>query len=176
MPQSRERHALYISLRRKIQKEHPEWGKEKVNEEVKAQLSVFLKEHKPNLKAKGSQDIVSGSQRGYTGSQQGAKHQSNSVSAKGSREVHNGSQNPQKIFVKVDHSVRKGQYVISESMDGISFRYVGTIAKGQPFERNGVIIIPTWHRGDGKDDQEISPAEAKSRIEKRWAHPDGGGE
>ena len=69
MPQSRERHALYISLHRKIQKEHPEWGKEKVNEEVKAQLSVFPKEHKPNLKTKGSQDIVSGSQRGCTGSQ-----------------------------------------------------------------------------------------------------------
>ena len=47
MPQSRERHALYISLHRKIQKEHPEWGKEKVNGEVKAQLSVFPKEHKP---------------------------------------------------------------------------------------------------------------------------------
>ncbi len=140
-------------LRMQIKRKHPDW----TSDMIRMEIGKFTK---------GSQEV-------HKSSQQNAKHQSTSISANGSQGVHNSSQ---KIFVKVDHSVRKGQYVISESMDGISFRYVGTISKGQPFERNGVIIIPTWHSGDGKEDGGISPAEAKSRIEKRWAQADMGGE
>jgi len=62
MSQSKERHSLYVSLQRKIQKEYPEWEKEKVNEEVKTRLTNAS--HRSH--SKGSQD---GSQRFTQGSQ-----------------------------------------------------------------------------------------------------------
>ncbi len=47
MPQSKERHALYVSVRRKLQREHPEWNNREINAEVKARLSVLPKAREP---------------------------------------------------------------------------------------------------------------------------------
>ena len=56
-----------------------------------------------------------------------------------------------RIWLKFDHSVEKGQIILKESLDGISWRTVTILKKEQPFERNGLIISGTWHKGTGKE-------------------------
>lgn len=91
MPQSKERHAMYVSLHRKVKKEHPEWNNNEINEEIKVLLSNlskrnFTSSHKgftgsqsqdsqvQNLKTEGSQETIKGSHKGFTGSQNSEKY------------------------------------------------------------------------------------------------------
>lgn len=59
-----------------------------------------------------------------------------------------------RIWIKMDHSMEKGQIILKESLDGISWRTVTILKKEQPFERNGLIISGTWHKGSGKEVKE----------------------
>ena len=56
-----------------------------------------------------------------------------------------------RIWLQLDHSVDKYQIILKESLDGISWRTVTILKKGQAFERNGLIISGTWHKGSEKE-------------------------
>ena len=142
MPEPKEIHRI----RARITRAHPEWSVEQVRAELK-------KVHE------------AGSQKFTRSSHNKKQNPANGLEQPGLQKFTKSSQ---RVFLRVDHSIEKGQYVVSESADGISFRYISTLRKGQPFERNGVIIIPTWHRGDGREYGNIPPIETKEAIEKPW--------
>jgi hypothetical protein len=56
-----------------------------------------------------------------------------------------------KTWIKLDHSMEKSQIILKESHDGITWRTITILRKDQSFERNGLIILGTWHRGSGKE-------------------------
>lgn len=56
-----------------------------------------------------------------------------------------------KTWIKLDHSMEKSQIILKESNDGITWRTISILRKDQTFERNGLIILGTWHRGSGKE-------------------------
>ena len=134
-------------VRMRIKRSHPEWSAEQVRAELKRIQEV------------SSQKFTRSSRNEKQTTADGSPQASSQKFTRGSR----------RIFLRVDHSMEKGQYVVSESTDGISFRYIGTFRKGQEIVRNGVTIIPTWHRGDGMEHGDIPPNEAKETIEKPWA-------
>ena len=71
-------------------------------------------------------------------------------SRKGSQGVHKSSLE-QRVWLKFDHAVDKSQYVLSESLDGVTWRYVSTLTKNQALERNGLVLVHTWHKGSTKE-------------------------
>lgn len=137
MSESKEAHRVRMKLKR----QHPDW----TSDHIRAEMKKILKESSQE----SSQVHKKGSQGSQESSQPTPNKQRITGSRRSSREVH------PRLFIKLDHSVDKYQYILSESLDGISWKYLGTITKGQPFERNGLVIIPTWHKGSGKegDDQ-----------------------
>lgn len=56
-----------------------------------------------------------------------------------------------KTWIKLDHSMEKSQIILKESQDGTTWRTITILRKDQSFERNGLIILGTWHRGSGKE-------------------------
>ena len=147
MSESKEAHRLRMQLKRK----HPDWD----NEQIKLEMSKTLKT------GKSSQGSQKGSQSSHISSQKQQPTVEKKASPEGSQK---GSQSSQvssqplsmanRIFIKIDHSVDKYQIILSESLDALSWKYIGTLTKGQPFERNNVVIIATWHKGSEKEKPE----------------------
>ncbi len=131
LPEQKDLHRYREKVRYRLTKEHPEWSEAQVKEKVSEALEEFRKSHKAG-------------QKGQKSSDNNKTTQGNSRKSYGSERF--------RTWIRVDHSIGKGQIVLSESFDGISWRYVGTLRKEQPFERNGLIIVPTWHKGTKKEE------------------------
>lgn len=56
-----------------------------------------------------------------------------------------------KTWLKLDHSVDKGQIILKESHDGFSWKTVRILTKGEEFEHGNVVIAGTWHKGSVKE-------------------------
>ncbi|MHB8395723.1 MAG: hypothetical protein ACYC9S_08975 [Leptospirales bacterium] len=114
--------------------------------EVPGTASRFL------FKREGSLD--KSSQTVHKSSQSAGETHTVAVSLKGSQEVHKSSLE-QRVWLKFDHAVDKSQYVLSESLDGVTWRYVSTLTKNQALERNGLVLVHTWHKGSTKEDDAV---------------------
>lgn len=56
-----------------------------------------------------------------------------------------------RIWLKLDHSVEKGQIILKESPDGVSWKTVRILTKGRAVEYRNVVIVGTWHKGSEKE-------------------------
>ena len=119
-----------------LKRSHPEWSGEKLKEELS--------------KISGSQKGPKGSQPVHKSSQNTEGSPNITPSRKDSQGVHRGSQEERRM-VKLDHSIEKSQYIVSESLDGINWRYTGTLPKGRIFDPKGALVIVTWHKGSTKE-------------------------
>ena len=131
LPEQRELHRYREKVRYRLMREHPEWSEGQIKEKISEVLEEFRKSHKAGQKGQKSSD-------------------NNHTVRENSRKI--GSSEKFRTWIRVDHSIGKGQIVLSESFDGISWRYVGTLRKEQSFERNGLIIVPTWHKGTEREE------------------------
>ena len=61
-----------------------------------------------------------------------------------------------RIWIKLDHSVDKGQIILKESSDGDRWKTARILTKGQAFEIGNVVIVGTWHRGSVKEAESVS--------------------
>lgn len=61
-----------------------------------------------------------------------------------------------RIWLKLDHSVDKGQIILKESSDGDQWKTVRILTKGQAFDLGNVVIVGTWHRGSVKEAEPAS--------------------
>ena len=139
MSESREKHRLRMQLQRL----HPEWTREKLKEELSRMTG-------PRQVPNGSQRVHGSSQLVHEGSQKESEAMKSPSSRTSSQGIHGSWQSP-RIWLKLDHSIEKGQIILKESLDGISWRTVTILKKGQAFERNGLIISGTWHKGSEKE-------------------------
>lgn len=136
MSESKEKHRLRMQLKRS----HPEWSGEKLKEELS--------------KISGSQKRPKCSQPVHKSSQNIKRNPIIAPPHKGSQGVHKSSLE-QRVWLKFDHAVDKSQYVLSESLDGVTWRYVSTLTKNQALERNGLVLVHTWHKGSAKEDDAV---------------------
>lgn len=150
MPESKELHKQREKIRYELRKKHPDWNSDQIRIEISAQLEEFKRGQKGSKSGSKVQKSVQGSSESSNPKPERTGNVNSSES--GSKKFRTGSESTYpRIWIKLDHSVDKSQYVLSESLDGLSWKYSATLTKGQPFERNGVIILPTWHKGSTKE-------------------------
>ena len=150
MSESKEAHKFRENLRYRLRTAHPDWTPEKVKAEISREMDRFKDGSKrgQNSSKKSSEVQKTGSEKSESKKNITGKSEGSEFRFKSSK---GGSERNTRIWIKLDHSVDKSQYVLSESLDGLSWKYSATLTKGQPFERNGVIILPTWHKGSTKE-------------------------
>ena len=134
MPESREMHRLRMQLKRS----HPAWTNEQIRDEM--------------LRVESSRKVHRSSQSVHKGSQDSQEVVDNSSLPSSSQKVHGSSRLQARTWIKLDHSIEKGQIILKESLDGVSWRTVTILRKGQAFERNNMVIIGTWHKGSEKEE------------------------
>ena len=123
-----------------IRELHPEWTREKLKEELSRMTGPR------QVLSNGSQRVHGSSQLVHEGSQKESEAMKSPSSRTSSQRVHGSWQSP-RMWLKLDHSIEKGQIILKESLDGISWRTVTILRKGQAFERNNIVISGTWHKG-----------------------------
>ena len=151
MPESKELHKQREKIRYELHKKHPDWNANQIRIEISAQLEKFKKDQKGSKSGSKVQKSVQGSSESLNLKPERTGNVNSSES--GSKKFRIGSESTYpRIWIKLDHSVDKGQIILKESLDGLSWKTIAILTKEQPFERNNLIILGTWHKGSTKEE------------------------
>ncbi len=153
MTEDRAIHKFRESLRYNLKKEHPDWPPEKIKERISNELREFKKSSEKGQKgSKSRPDVQKSGSIGSGGIIGNEKNTGETESSERKfRSSKEGLAKFPHLWVRLDYSIGKSQIILKESLDGISWRTVGILTKNQAFERNGLVIAATWHKGSAKE-------------------------
>lgn len=151
LSESKEIHKFREKLRYAFRKDHPDWSPIEIKEAIAGKLAEFRNSSKKVQKWSESgsevQNPVPNGSENKTVSQTISEKKGGAGSS--GRRVRSSKKELEypRIWLKLYHSMDKSQIILKESIDGISWKTTAILTKDQPFERNGLIISATWHKG-----------------------------